>query len=133
MERIDGMNITCFTVEESPLNPGKFMIVPVHENFYLKGTTGSNNIICARLMNLSYAQYLRFCRDLCGAEIVGKNTKYPIAYFPRGERVQALCRLLNSRANLILWNRAHPDWKDHQQELRKIKEARSRVFNSRNS
>ena len=109
--------VTCFTIEESPYNPGMFMICPVHDAFYLKHTEGSFNIICARLMNLSYAQYLRFCRDLCGATIVGKNTRYPIAYFPRGERVQALCRLLNTRANLILWNKEHPDWKEHQIKL----------------
>lgn len=122
----------CFKIEESPYNPGKFMIVPVHENFYLNYTEGSFNIICARLMNLSYAQYLRFCRDICGAQIVGKNLQYPVAYFERGDRVQALCRLLNSRANLILWNREHPDWEKHQQELEEWR-ARSNVLNKANS
>ena len=122
----------CFKVEESPYNPGKYVITPIHENFCLKHTTGSYNIICARLMNLSYAQYLRFCRDLCGAEIVGKNAKYPIAYFPRGERVQALCRLLNSRANLVLWCQEHPDWREHQQEL-SAWEAKHNVFNKSNT
>ena len=131
MERISSMtNKECFRIEEAPTNPGKYMIRPVHENFLLKSTTGSFNIICARLMNLSYAQYLRFCRDLCGAMIVGKNHKYPVAYFDRGERTQALCRLLNSRANLILWNRDHPDWKKHAEELEKFKREIKNVSNT---
>lgn len=120
--------ITCFKIEESPYNPGKLFITPVHENFFLKHTEGSFNVICARLMNLSYAQYLRFCRDLCGAEIVGKGHTYPIPYFSHGERVQALCRLLNSRANLVLWCREHPDWHKHQEELAQW-EAQHNVFN----
>ena len=115
--------LTCFKIEESAYNSGKFLICPVHENFLLKHTEGNFNVICARLMNLSYAQYLRFCRDMCGATIVGKDSKYPIVYFPQGDRVQALCRLLNARANLILWNREHPDWKQHQEYL-KIKNAK---------
>ena len=120
--------VTCFKIEESPTNPGKLFIVPEHENFFLKYTEGSYNVICARLMGLSYAQYLRFCRDCCGAEIIGKNSLYPVAYFPHGERVQALCRLLNTRANLILWCRANPDWRKHQEELAEW-EAKHNVFN----
>lgn len=119
---------TCFKIEESPSNPGKVFITPVHENFLLKYTSGSYNVICARLMNLSYAQYLRFCRDCCGAQIVGKGHMYPIAYFSHGERVQALCRLLNTRANVILWNRDHPDWRQHQKELKEWEE-KMNVFN----
>lgn len=105
----------CFTIEESATNPGKWMITPVHENFCLKHTEGSFNIICARLMNLSYAQYLRFCRDMVGGEIVGKGHKYPVVYFSRGERLQAFVRLLNTRANLVLWEKENPDWKEHQE------------------
>jgi len=127
--------IECFKIEESPYNPGKYMIQPIHENFYLKHAEGSYGIICARLMNLSYAQWLRFCRDCCGAQIVGKNHKYPVVYFEKGDRVQALCRLLNSRANLILFNREHPDWEEHAEYVKKKKETESifggnNVFNS---
>jgi hypothetical protein len=108
--------IECFRLEESPYHPGKWKIVPVHENFHIDGLPngGSCNIICARLMNLTYAQYLRFCRDVLGAEIIGKNTTYPIAYFQRGGVLQQFLRLLNNRANLVLWERAHPDYEVHQ-------------------
>ena len=125
--------VTCFTVEENVYNPGTYVISPVHDKFYLKYTTGSFSIICARLMNLSYAQYLRFCRDICGGTITGKGSMYPGVHFPKGERVQALCRLLDSRANLILFNREHPDYAEHEAYINKYKEGLNNVLNKRNS
>jgi hypothetical protein len=113
---------TCFEAQESPIQPGKYIIVPIHENFKLEKTEGSFNIICARLLGLTYAQYLRFCRDICGAQIVGKGSMYPVAYFSGGEMMSQLVRLLNNRANLVLWEAEHPDWKEHQEELKKMKE-----------
>lgn len=109
--------IVCFTTEESPLYPGKWVIRPIHDNFHLEHTEGSFNLIMARLFNLSYAQYLRFCRDICGAEIYGKNKKYPVAYFQKTAVLDQLVRLLNNRANLVLWERENPDWEQHQVEL----------------
>lgn len=120
--------VECFVIEESPTNPGKWMIVPVHDKFFLKHTEGSFNVICARLMNLSYAQYLRFCRDMVGGEIVGKGTKYPIAYFSRGERLQAFVRLLNTRANMVLWERENPDWEAHQAKLAEWKQTHGGIM-----
>ena len=113
--------VECFRAEEAPHNPGKYFICPVHENFHLEHTKGSFNVIAARVMNLSYAQYLRFCRDLCKAEIVGKGSMYPIPYFKRGEMLNMLVRTLNTRANLILWEREHPDWEKHAAELAEMK------------
>ena len=43
----------------------------------LKYTRGSYAILAARVMNLTYANYCRMCRDLYGAEIIGKNSYYP--------------------------------------------------------
>lgn len=114
--------VVCFTTEEVPHNPGKYIICPVHANFHLEHTTGSFHVIAARVMNLSYAQYLRFCRDICKAEIVGKGTKYPIPYFKRGEMLNMLVRTLNTRANVILWERENPEWEEHAAEVRMTKE-----------
>lgn len=97
----------CFVVEESPYQPGKYIIYPKHENFYLKSTSGSYNVIYARLFNLSYAQYLRMCRDLFEAEIIGKNTLYPVAYFSKRLAATTICKLLNARANYVLWEREY--------------------------
>lgn len=119
------MNIQCFTIEESSTYPGKCSIGINHDKFHLDRTEGSFNLICARLMNLSYAQWLRFCRDVCGATIVGKHNLYPVPYFPHGNRLSALVRLLNSRATLVLWEREHPDWEAHAQAVKNYKEAQN--------
>ena len=70
----------------------------------------SYNVLFARLMNLSYAQYLRFCRDILDAELVGKNKIYPIPYFVKNPKTVAFVRMLNTEMNLIMWEREHPDW-----------------------
>ena len=75
------MTLTAFKYETSPYKPGYYVITVDHEKFHITGTKGSCHIIEARVMNLSYAQYLRMCRDLFGAEIIGKNSMYPVAYF----------------------------------------------------
>lgn len=105
--------VKCFIRDESASYPGKWMIRPVHENFHLDSTNGSFNVICARLMGLTYPQYLRMCRDCFGAEIIGKNSNYPVAYFKRSKELDALIDNLNARANMVLWEREHPDFEEH--------------------
>lgn len=111
--------VKCFQREESASYPGRYLIKPIHENFHLEGTEGSYNVICARVMGLTYAQYLRMCRDCFGAEIVGKGHLYPLAYFKFSEGLIALEDNLNARANLILWEREHPDHEEHAAYVKK--------------
>ena len=105
--------VKVFYRDESVYHPGKWMIRPVQDNFHLDSTEGSFNIICARLMGLTYPQYLRMCRDCFGAEIAGKNSYYPVAYFKRSKELDALIDNLNARANLVLWEREHPNYEEH--------------------
>ena len=105
--------VKCFIRDESASHPGKWIVRPVLDNFHLDSTSGSFNVICARLFNLDYPQYLRMCRDCFGAEIIGKNSMYPVAYFKRSKELDALIDILNARANLVLWEREHPDFKGH--------------------
>lgn len=111
--------VKCFIRDESASHPGKWIVRPVHDNFHLDETAGSYNVICARLLGLTYAQYLRMCRDCFGAEIIGKDSIYPIAYFKRGKEMDALIELLNARANLVLWEREHPDHEAHAEYVQK--------------
>lgn len=110
--------VKCFEREESAAYPGKYIIRPIHDNFYLERTEGSFNVICARLFGISYAQYLRMCRDCFGAEIIGKGSYYPVAYFPLSNELKALIDNLNARANLVLWEREHPDHEEHLQYVK---------------
>ena len=105
--------IKVFYRDESASYPGKYLIKADLDAFCLKYTEGSYNIIQARLMGLTYAQYLRMCRDCFGAEIIGKNSNYPVAYFTRGEQLEMLLAQLNARANLVIWEREHPDFEAH--------------------
>ena len=105
--------VKCFIRDESASHPGKWIVRPVLDNFHLDSTSGSFNVICARLFNLDYPQYLRMCRDCFGAEIIGKNSIYPVAYFKRSKELDALIDNLNARANLVLWEREHPDFEEH--------------------
>ena len=109
--------IKCFIKEESASYPGKYMVRPVYDKFHLDSTAGSFNVIMARVMGLSYAQYLRMCRDCFDAEIIGNDCLYPIAFFKDGEKLDALLKGLNARANLILWNRNHPNYEEHKAEV----------------
>lgn len=110
--------IKIFYKEESPYHLGKYHIVMNHEAFCCEKAKGSFNLIQARLCGLTYPQYLRMCRDCLGAEIVGKGSIYPVAYFKRSKELDSLIDFLNVRANLILWEREHPDYEAHAEKVR---------------
>lgn len=105
--------IKVFSREESVSYPGKYIIRADLDKFHLDYTEGSYNVICARLMGLTYAQYLRMCRDCFGAEIIGKGSMYPVAYFKLSQELKDLIEQLNARAKWILWEREHPDFEEH--------------------
>ena len=105
--------IKIFYRDESANHPGKYMIRADLEKFYLNYTEGSYNIIGARLMGLTYANYLRMCRDIYGAEIIGKDSNYLYPVFKLSQELMDLIEQLNARANLVLWEREHPDFEEH--------------------
>jgi hypothetical protein len=102
-----------FYRDECISHPGKYIIRADHEKFHLDSTEGSFAIIGARLVGLTYAQFLRMCRDEYGAEIMGKGSMYPIAYFELSNKLVELIDYLNALANLVLWEREHPDFEEH--------------------
>lgn len=127
------IRVEYFKLEESPYRPGKYTISIDFDKLPPMNTSGSYNILFARLMGLSYAQYLRFCRDIVGAELTGKGHVYPVAYFSKTMNTVAFVRLLNSRMNLIMWEREHPDWREHQEYLaQKEKEKQARKEAAKN-
>ena len=107
--------VKVFYRDESASHPGKYMIRADLDKFYLNYTEGSYNIIGARLMGVTYANYLRMCRDIYGAEIVGKGSNYPYPIFKLSKGLEDLIEQLNTRANLVLWEREHPDFEEHAQ------------------
>jgi hypothetical protein len=95
-----------FKIEESPYNPGKYLIRLVHENLPLGVVYGSCNVLAARVCGLSWAEYLRMCRDIYGAELMGKNEKYPVAYFTDLVKAKQLVAALNKQVSTILKHKA---------------------------
>lgn len=103
------MSEKFFFLEESPFYRDKYVIKLNHEKFlFPTGTEGSFNVIVARVLNLSYASYLRYARDKLGAELIGKGTRYVIPYFVKDNNSKALIDLLNSRMKYIMNEHDYP-------------------------
>lgn len=93
-----------FFSDESITNKGKYLIrldFDVVRKKFPTGTMGSYDILTARVLNLDYCDYLRYCRDCYGAELVGKNNKYITVYFNSKESADKLVKILNDRINKI--------------------------------
>ena len=88
-----------FKVIESSSYPGKYLIFLDFErlpsNFYFR--KGSYEVLNARLLGINFADYLRLCRDEFGAEIVGKTSTYPVAFFPTILKANDLIKILNKK------------------------------------
>lgn len=97
------MSTNYYLAEESVSFPGKYLIKLnfSHPNLPTMVTSGSYNVLMARLLNLSYANFLRLCRDHYGAEIIGKNCRYPLPFFEKGE-AEKLIKVLNERMGYLI-------------------------------
>lgn len=98
-----------FYLEESPYLPTYCML---HTNIekmpFPNGIRGSYSMMAARVLGLDYADFLRFARDVLNAKIMGKNERYPRAYFRKTSEVLQMVKLLNKRMELIMNLRAKP-------------------------
>lgn len=59
----------------------------------------SYNIICARVLGTSYANFLRWARDNYNGIIYGKGNKYPIIKFNNVVDCDKCCTFLTKRLN----------------------------------
>lgn len=96
-----------FFIKEKTLD-GRYLIKVNFNEYPLQISGGSFSVIEARVMGLTYANYLRMCRDIFGAEIEGKNSLYPTAYFKYGEGLHALIKHLNARMTSLLFYKEFP-------------------------
>ena len=88
-----------FSVEQSPYSPTGEWVIKTKEyiakQYY--PITGSLNMLFARIMGLTYAEFLRYMRDHYGARLTGKNHTYPFFYFPTQEAATAAATELDNR------------------------------------
>lgn len=99
------IKVKVFELEESGYQPNKYILRFHPDRFYCENTAGSFAVMAARVAGLPYGMYCRFCRDVLGAEVVGKGNTYPIVYFQNTNEVRKFINLLNERANKIIQNR----------------------------
>lgn len=98
-----------FYLDESPVYKEKYLIrLNIDKLPFPHGTSGSYNVLFARVLNLSYAEALRYCRDRLGAELIGKNRRYVAPFFDKTPEVQMFVRLLNTRMNYIMNEQRFP-------------------------
>lgn len=96
-----------YHLEESVSNPGKYLI---HLNFDEPTlprmfTAGSYNVLMARLFNMPYSEFLRFCRDCYGADIQGRKCMYPLPVFENNAKTMELVKMLNERMTIVVEER----------------------------
>ena len=90
-----------FSVVESA-EADKYMVLPNEDNLPSLYTSGSRHVFGARVMNTSYADYCRICRDVFGAKLVGKNSKYVIPYFYDIAAANKFSKFMSDRMDNIL-------------------------------
>lgn len=91
-----------FKAVESVYYEGKYMLLENHENLRFKTTCGSYAVFPSRLLGMEYPEFLRYCRDVVGAELVGKKSLYIVPYFTDKKKLEALIKELDLRVDLIL-------------------------------
>lgn len=98
-----------FYLEDSPYLETWSTLRPQIEKMpFPNGTKGTYGLLVARLLGLSYGEYMRFARDVLGAQVIGKGEKYPRVYFRSTPEVQQFMKLLDKRMEMIMYDRAHP-------------------------
>ena len=111
-----------FYLDESPIYKNKYIIRLNHDKFlFPTGTSGSYNVFIARVLNLSYADYLRYSRDRLGAELIGKQSRYVMAYYDKNQATEAFIKLLNKRMEYIMNEHSLPyEYKEENGEVKRI-------------
>lgn len=111
-----------FYLDESPIYKNKYIIRLNHDKFlFPTGTSGSYNVFIARVLNLSYADYLRYSRDRLGAELIGKQSRYVVAYYDKNQATEAFVKLLNKRMEYIMHEHGFPyEYKEENGEVKRI-------------
>lgn len=98
-----------FYLDESPVYKERYVLRANFDLCKFTGyTRGSYGVFPARLLGVSYATYLRYCRDVLGADLVGKNARYVTPYFMDTEEVKTFVKLLNLRMEYVLDLRRNP-------------------------
>lgn len=112
-----------FYLQNNPIYQDKYEIYFDYPSKYFpKGTDGSYDIFIARLLSLSYPDYLRWARDRLGAELIGKNKRYiKVLFNGNNPTVQIFIKVLNKRMEYIINEHDFPyQYKEENGEVKRI-------------
>lgn len=90
------VNMNYFYLDK--IEDNLFMIRINTEKVPIGKCSSSLNILGARLLGLEYADYLRYCRDCYGAQLIRKNSYYVVPVY---NNVNSPAPLIN-KLNLIV-------------------------------
>lgn len=94
----------AFETEESALATEKFRINFTEHDFIGEIPAGTYNAVMARLMGLTYPNFLRYARDNFDAILVG-NTGYSYLIFNNKANCDRLVKELNRRWGIMIQKR----------------------------
>jgi hypothetical protein len=112
-----------FYLQNHPVYQDKYIIYfDYPTDYFLNGTSGSYDVFIARLLNLSYPDYLRWARDRLGAELIGKNKRYiKVLFNGNNPTVQIFIKVLNKRFEYIINEHDFPYiYKEENGEVKRI-------------
>ncbi len=89
-------------IDENPFCKGTYLLFFKTNEFGWGKLPGHMGVLGARLLQISYPDYLRYCRDYYGAKIMGKKDLVPYLIFTDKKLVEKLGRILDSRLDIIL-------------------------------
>lgn len=91
-----------FAFEEADANRFLLKCNPEIIPMFTAQIHGAPATLASRLLGLSFPQYLRYCRDILEAEVIGRKKLYPVVYFKKTPAATQLVKLLNSRMELLV-------------------------------
>ena len=89
-------------IDENPFYEGTYLLFLKTNEYGWGKLPGHMGILGARLLQISYPDYLRYCRDYYGAKILGKKDRVPHLVFTDKKLLEKLAKELDSRLDIIL-------------------------------
>lgn len=94
-----------FMLDKSPLVEDGYILRLKDHSQYFKNIKGSYGVFYCRLLNITYPNYLRYCRDHLGAKLVGKHSTYITVYFKNNQETRDFLFYLDSRVEDVIKQR----------------------------
>ena len=88
-------------LDKSPVD-NRYLLNFNIEKLPIPDLLGSMNVLGARILNISFADYCRLCRDELDADIIGKYSLYPIIGFKKNNATLNFLKLLDKRIEFLL-------------------------------